>query len=35
MKSKLAWRWGLILAVTVAAVYFMLPPEKRIHLVAK
>ncbi len=32
MKSKLAWRWGLIIAVTVAAVYFMLPPEKRIHL---
>ena len=32
MKGKLAWRWGLILAVTVFAVYFMLPPDKRIHL---
>ncbi|HVN76327.1 MAG TPA: protein translocase subunit SecD [Thermoanaerobaculaceae bacterium] len=32
MKGKLAWRWGLILAVTVAAVYFMLPIDKRIHL---
>ncbi len=32
MKGKLAWRWGLILAVTAAAVYFMLPTDKRIHL---
>ncbi len=32
MKGKLTWRWGLILGVTVLAVYFMLPPDKRIHL---
>ena len=32
MKGKLAWRWGLICVVTVFAVYFMLPLDKRIHL---
>ncbi len=32
MKGKLTWRWALIGAVTVFAVYFMLPPDKRIHL---
>lgn len=32
MKGKLAWRWGLIFAVTAFAVYFMLPVDKRIHL---
>ncbi|MGD1148497.1 MAG: protein translocase subunit SecD [Thermoanaerobaculaceae bacterium] len=32
MKGKLAWRWGLIFVVTVFAVYFMLPIDKRIHL---
>jgi preprotein translocase subunit SecD len=32
MKGKLTWRWGLILAVTVAAVYCMLPLDKTIHL---
>ena len=32
MKGKLTWRWVLILAVTVFAVYFMVPVDKRIHL---
>ncbi len=32
MKGKLTWRWVLIGAVTVFAVYFMVPPDKRIHL---
>jgi preprotein translocase subunit SecD len=32
MKGKLTWRWALIFGVTALAVYFMLPPEKRIHL---
>ena len=32
MKGKLTWRWALIFGVTALAVYFMVPPEKRIHL---
>ncbi|HUK12211.1 MAG TPA: protein translocase subunit SecD [Thermoanaerobaculaceae bacterium] len=32
MKGKLTWRWGLILAVAAAAVYFMLPLDQKIHL---
>jgi len=32
MKGKLTWRWGLILAVTAAAVFFMLPMDQKIHL---
>jgi preprotein translocase subunit SecD len=32
MQRKLMWRWVLIGAVAAAAVYFMLPPDKRIHL---
>jgi preprotein translocase subunit SecD len=32
MKSKLTWRWVLIGAVTVAAVFSMWPLEKKIHL---
>ncbi len=32
MKGKLTWRWVLIGAVAAAAVYFMLPMDKKIHL---
>lgn len=32
MQRKLMWRWLLIGIVTAAAVYFMVPPEKKIHL---
>ncbi len=32
MQRKLMWRWALIGVVTAAAVYFMIPPDKRIHL---
>src|SRR5664279_5423485 len=32
MQRKLTWRWALIAGVTVAAVFFMLPLDKRIHL---
>ena len=32
MQRKLMWRWLLIGVVTAAAVYFMVPPAKRIHL---
>jgi preprotein translocase subunit SecD len=32
MQRKLMWRWLLIGAVTAAAVFFMVPPDKRIHL---
>jgi preprotein translocase subunit SecD len=32
MQRKLMWRWVLIGVVTAAAVYFMVPPDKRIHL---
>jgi preprotein translocase subunit SecD len=32
MQRKLMWRWVLIGVVTAAAVFFMLPPHKRIHL---
>ncbi len=32
MKRNLMWRWALIGVVTAAAVFFMVPPDKRIHL---
>jgi preprotein translocase subunit SecD len=32
MQRKLMWRWALIGVITAAAVYFMVPPAKRIHL---
>jgi preprotein translocase subunit SecD len=32
MQRKLMWRWVLIGVVAAAAVYFMVPPDKRIHL---
>jgi preprotein translocase subunit SecD len=32
MQRKLMWRWLLIGAVTAAAVFFMWPPDKKIHL---
>jgi preprotein translocase subunit SecD len=32
MERKLMWRWLLIGVVSVFAVYFMVPPDKRIHL---
>ena len=32
MQRKLMWRWVLIGVVAAAAVYFMIPPDKRIHL---
>ncbi len=32
MKGKLTWRWAFIGLVTAAAVYFMWPVEKKIHL---
>ena len=32
MQRKLMWRWLLIGVVTAAAVFFMFPPEKKIHL---
>jgi len=32
MQRKLLWRWLLIGAVTVAAVFFMWPTDKKIHL---
>src|SRR5271157_490972 len=32
MKGKLTWRWGLIFALAAAAVFFMLPMDKKIHL---
>ncbi len=32
MQRKLMWRWALIAAVTAAAVFFMLPLDKKIHL---
>jgi len=32
MQRKLMWRWVLIGVVTAAAVFFMLPLDKRIHL---
>ncbi|MFI5167930.1 MAG: protein translocase subunit SecD [Thermoanaerobaculales bacterium] len=32
MKGKLTWRWVLILALAAAAVFFMLPMDKKIHL---
>jgi preprotein translocase subunit SecD len=32
MQRNLKWRWALIAAVTAAAVFFMLPLDKKIHL---
>jgi preprotein translocase subunit SecD len=32
MQRKLMWRWVLIGVVTAAAVFFMVPPGKKIHL---
>jgi preprotein translocase subunit SecD len=32
MQRKLMWRWVLIGVVTAAAVFFMWPPDKKIHL---
>ena len=32
MQRKLTWRWILIGVVTAAAVFFMIPPEQKIHL---
>ncbi len=32
MQRKLTWRWALIAGVTAAAVFFMLPLDKKIHL---
>jgi len=32
MQRKLMWRWLLIGAVTAAAIFFMLPTDKKIHL---
>jgi preprotein translocase subunit SecD len=32
MQRKLMWRWLLIGVVTAAAVFFMWPPDKKIHL---
>ena len=32
MQRKLMWRWALIGAVTVAAIFMMVPPSEKIHL---
>jgi preprotein translocase subunit SecD len=32
MQRNLMWRWALIAAVSATAVFFMVPPDKRIHL---
>ncbi len=32
MQRKLMWQWALIAGVTAAAVFFMMPPDKKIHL---